>query len=407
MIHYTLGIYIFRFFIFVASFANPKAKKWILGRRNIFEKLSAAKISSQNHVVWIHCASLGEFEQARPVIEEIKKTYPKYKILLTFFSPSGYEIRKNYALADWVFYICLDTPTNAKKFIALTNPEIAVFIKYEFWYNHCKILNKNKIPIYSLSAIFRKNQYYFNWIRYLLPNPLRLFTNIFVQDIHSQILLKKIGINAIVVGDTRFDSVKTFLKNKKTLLEIERFKKNNFLLVVGSAWLEDIKIISEINFEKYSNLKIIIAPHLIDNETIKKISHCFKKPISCYSKGIIDDSKILIINNIGMLSSIYQYADIAYVGGAFGKGLHNILEPAVYGIPVLFGPRYYKFKEAIDLIQLKCSFSINSFASFENLLALFYYDNVEKNKTGAVCKNFVEKNTGATKLFLDTIKLKQ
>lgn len=405
MILYTIGIYIFGFFIRLTSIFNSKAKLWIVGRVDILKKLKLAKIAEQPYVIWFHCASLGEFEQARPVIEEIKKTHSKYKILLTFFSPSGYEIRKNYKLADWVFYICLDTKSNAKIFIELTNPMIAIFVKYEFWYNHIAELNYKNIPTYSLSAIFRKDQYFFSWKKYIIPNPLKLFTLIFVQDIDSQKLLKTINIDSTVIGDTRFDSVKTFLTNKKSLTDIEKFKDKNFLLVVGSAWQEDIDLISQIDYSQFPKFKIIIAPHLIDNETIEKISNAFSTKCYRYSEGGFENAKILIIDNIGMLSSIYQYADLAYIGGAFGSGLHNILEPAVYGIPVIFGENYQKFNEAIALIKLKGAFSIKNYYELEKRIKSFYFDEIERINTGEICSTYVEQNSGATALFLEKINL--
>lgn len=406
MILYTIGIYIFGFFIRIASLFNPKAKLWIDGRTDIFENLKQENIAKQSDVIWFHCASLGEFEQARPVIEEIKRTYSKYKILLTFFSPSGYEIRKNYKLADWVFYICLDTKSNAETFIELTNPMIAIFVKYEFWYNHIAELNNKNIPTYSLSAIFRKEQYFFNWKKYLIPSPLKFFNHVFVQDVDSQKLLNTINTDSTVIGDTRFDSVKTFLTNKKKLPEIKEFKSNNFLLVVGSAWQEDIDLICQIDLTEFPKFKIIIAPHLIDNETIVKIENSFSITCYRYAKGDFENAKILIIDNIGMLSSIYQYADLAYVGGAFGSGLHNILEPAVYGIPVIFGENYQKFNEAIALIKQRGAFSIKNSNELEKRIKSFYFDEINRINTGEICSTYVEQNTGATALFLEKINLK-
>lgn len=405
MVLYTIGIYIFGIFIHFASFFNLKAKLWVDGRKNIFKAIEAAKINTHKNVIWIHCASLGEFEQARPVIEEIKNKQLDYKILLTFFSPSGYEIRKNYSLADWVFYLSLDTKLNAQTFLKLTTPCVAIFVKYEFWFRHIFELKKNNILTYSLSAIFRKNQYYFTWKKYVLPNPLKLFTKIFVQDIASQHLLKSINIDSVVIGDTRFDRVTSIAANKKTLPEIEQFKASAFLLVIGSAWIEDIEVFSKLNFAKFPNLKIIIAPHNIDDETIKTISEIMALPVSKYSESNFTKANILIIDNIGMLSSIYQYADLAYIGGAFGKGLHNILEAATYGIPVIFGKEYQKFNEAKDLIDLKGAFSIQSSNELENIIDLFYKTETARNIAGGICIQYIEENKGATSRFLDKIKL--
>ncbi|TAG59525.1 MAG: 3-deoxy-D-manno-octulosonic acid transferase [Cytophagales bacterium] len=402
MILYQIGIAIFGFLIKCNSFFNPKARLWIKGRKGIFEKLKNTNFDNSNLKIWFHCASLGEFEQARPIIEKIKKDNQNYRILLTFFSPSGYEIRKNYSLADWIFYLPLDTIKNANEFVKITNPTIAIFIKYEFWHNYIFTLHKNKIPVFSVCAIFRKNQYYFNFKKYFLPNPLPLFSHIFVQNEISQKLLLSTDIKSTVCGDTRFDRVSELANNVINLPKIEKFKENKKLLIIGSAWLEDIKVIFNDKNEILKDLKIIIAPHEIDTHSVSKIASILTLDYGLFTKN--DFSKpILIIDSIGLLNQMYQYADVAYVGGAFGKGLHNILEAATYGVPVVFGKNYQKFQEAIDLVCLKGAVSVENEIHLNDIFNTWFLEDNKRVEAGKIAKKYVLSNIGSVEIIYDKI----
>ena len=347
---YNIGIRIFGFIIYLAAFFNPKAKQWVNGRKNILEKLEPADY-------WFHCASLGEFEQGRPIIEAIKKQTPNKKILLSFFSPSGYEVRKNYHFADQVCYLPLDSPKNAKTFIKNVNPETAIFIKYEFWYNYLIQLDKKGVKSYVASSIFRKEQLFFKWYGVWFKNILKTINHFFVQNQESKDLLASIDIKeSSISGDTRFDQVIQHVKQVKSIPLIEAFKGNQQLIVCGSTWPKDEELILK-TAQKYTNLKWLIAPHNIQNS--KNLARQSKGIL--YSEATTDNIKkhsILIIDNIGMLSNIYQYANVSYIGGGFDSGIHNILEAAAFGCPTLFGPKHHKFKEAIDLIKLGGSKSI-------------------------------------------------
>ncbi len=342
---YNLGIRLYGFSIFLAGFFNEKAKKWRTGRNEIFSKLSEAFQSQVEPLAWFHCASLGEFEQGRPVIEAFRKKFPQYKILLTFFSPSGYEARNDYKEVDYVFYLPLDTPANAKKFIEIVKPAIAIFVKYDFRINILSALKNKNIPSFIISAKFRNDQYFFKstggWFRKQLLN----YNTLFLQDEGSEILLKKYGINNIVVcGDTRFDRVINIAQQPYSNTLIEKFKNNQILWICGSTWEEDEKII----FPIFQNLirtgqkiKLLIIPHEVSEERIKSIESNYSMTLR-YSEATennIHAANVMILDMMGLLSYLYRYGDIAYVGGGFGKGIHNLHEASVYGIPVLFGPR--------------------------------------------------------------------
>ncbi len=403
MLLYQLGIGIYGILIRFFSLFNTKAKIWIKGRSNIFENLKNCNFQNHKKIIWFHCASLGEFEQARPLIEFFKKNHQDIKILLTFFSPSGYEIRKNYALADWIFYLPLDTKANAHQFVEIINPRLVIFVKYEFWYNYINQLHKLKIPTYSIAAIFRKNQYYFNLVGNILPNPLYLFTHIFVQNNKSKQLLKSLKIEATIAGDTRFDRVVDIAKSNNLKPEIEIFKSNKKLLIIGSAWPEDIKIIFNRENEIITKIKVLIAPHNIDGASINSIINLLPKDVGYYSKKQFD-KPILILDNIGMLNDIYKYADITYIGGAFGKGLHNILEAAIHAKPIVFGPKYTKFQEAIDLIALKGAVSIKDNASLNHILKHWLENSVEAKMAGNANQSYVHENIGAVQKIYNHIK---
>lgn len=402
---YNILLRIYQLLISLVAPFNKKASLWIEGRRNYFNVLQSTMYKNTAPIIWFHSASLGEFEQSRPLIEEIKKQYPQYNILLTFFSPSGYEIRKNYELADYVMYLPLDTAYNARKFIRVTNPKMAFFAKYEFWYHYVSELHKKNIPIISFSAIFRKDQIFFKPYGGLYRKLLKKYSKIFVQNNESISLLKSINISqSEIAGDTRFDRVAAICKNAKKFPTIEIFKGSKHLLVVGSSWEKDINVLIDLINAPGNDIKVIIAPHEIDQSTITSIEKKLTKKYIRYS-NLNEESaplyNVLIIDNIGMLSALYQYADYAYVGGAFGKGLHNILEPATFGLPIFFGPKYEKFQEAKDLVNLGSAFSIKNTQELMVKFNEVYSNERTREKIIKNTKNYVAQNTGATKKILD------
>lgn len=405
---YTVGIQVYALIIKIFSLFNPKARHFINGRKAIFEQIAARIESTQKHI-WFHFASLGEFEQGRPVLEKLKDKYPQKKIVVTFFSPSGYEIRKNYALAD-VFYLPLDSKSNAKRFIEAINPELAIFTKYEFWHYYFKELHDRAIPLYLISGIFRPDQAFFKWYGGFYRNILSFVTYFFVQNEESETLLKSIGINKVTInGDTRFDRVFENAQTPKKLALIEQFIGNSPTLICGSTWPEDENLISALP-EKYPDWKFIIAPHEIHDSHIESIEKQFPAGslrFSVFSSQLNADhseipartAQVLIIDNIGMLSSLYQYGKVAYIGGGFGAGIHNTLEAAAFGLPVIFGPKYDKFQEAKDLIALGAAKTIVTeievIKAFEELM------NNENAATAA--KKYVEDKKGATDQIISMI----
>ncbi|PWK26787.1 3-deoxy-D-manno-octulosonic-acid transferase [Arcicella aurantiaca] len=410
---YNLSIYAYQFIIWLVSPFNQKAKLWIEGRKDgiqfpLFDvglETSEHQISNieNRKTAWFHCASLGEFEQGRPVIEQFKKTFPDYKILLTFFSPSGYEIRKNYEGADFICYLPSDTPTNAREFIEKVNPSIAFFVKYEFWYNYLHILQEKQIPVVSFSAIFRENQLFFKWYGGFHRNILKYFSHIFVQNQSSLNLLQNIGIqNVSIGGDTRFDRVQQIANARKELPIIKTFKNEKPLLIVGSCWQQDFEVLLPFLNKFEEELKIIIAPHEIHDAEIESWRKALEGQTVRYSeieskKVDLQTANCLIIDNIGMLSSLYQYADFAWIGGAYGKGLHNILEAATFGLPIFFGNEIYKkFQEAVDLEQLGGAKAIANTAEFEqNFVQLYKDSTLRQNKTNII-RQYVQENLGGT-----------
>jgi len=374
------------------------------GRKNIFDRLRAELQSQDSKIIWFHCSSLGEFEQGRPVIEKLKSQNPGFKFLLTFFSPSGYEIRKDYKGVDWVFYLPLDSKKNAKTFFDIVNLALAVFVKYDYWYYYLNECKKRKIPLLLISGIFRKEQPFFKWYGNLHRNMLNCFTHFFVQDKESLQLLQSINIkNATVAGDTRFDRVSEIAENFTPIEAIEKFCSGLPVLVAGSTWSEDEKLIKDAT-ANFPDLKIIIAPHEIHKEHINQLKSFFPDAV-LYSQlrvqspeAIISDH--LIIDNIGMLSKLYHYSTIAYVGGGFNKGIHNTIEAAVYGNPVLFGPNYKKFKEAIGLIENGGGICITSSNELSTILQKFISDKTALGLSGKNSFDFVKQNKGATEKIL-------
>lgn len=402
---YSLGLRFYYLLILLASLFNNKARLWIKGRKGIFDKIQK-QVKSENNLFWFHTSSLGEFEQGRPLIEALKNKNNSIKILLTFFSPSGYENRKNYKTADYIFYMPPDSKKNARQFINLIQPSKAFFIKYEFWYHYLNQLKKNNIPVYLISANFRQKQIFFKWYGGWFRKMLYKFAHIFVQNKKSEQLLKNIGLDNITIsGDTRFDRVAEIAKQAKRIEIAEKFKQDNSIIIGGSTWDKDEEIIIEFINTSQRKTKYIIAPHEIHESNIQRIIKSINKPVISYSSASINnvnDFQVLIIDNIGMLSSLYRYADIAYIGGGFGVGIHNILEAATFGLPVVFGPNYKKFQEAVDLVESGGAFSVDSYENlqirFENLL-----ENIETNKAGKISKEYVLNNQGATSKILNEI----
>jgi 3-deoxy-D-manno-octulosonic-acid transferase len=358
--------------------------------------------------LWFHAASLGEFEQGRPLIEAIRKRHPQYKILLTFFSPSGYEVRKNYAGADVVCYIPFDIKHLAKRFIRIVNPKMAFFIKYEFWRNFLDELHRRGVPTYSVSSIFRKDQIFFKWYGGNYRSVLGDFDRLFVQNESSKELLKGIGVtNVDVVGDTRFDRVITIRDDARPVEIAETFKNGSRVIVAGSTWEPDEEILIQM-FNSRPDLKMIIAPHVISEEHIERIISKLRRPFVRYSQvneHSLAEKDCLIIDNYGMLSSIYRYGEIAYIGGAFGTGLHNTLEAAVYGVPVIFGPDYRRFQEAGGLIENGGAFSIKSGEELEALMNRLLSDEAFLADSGARAGAYVTGNAGASEKVLKYIGL--
>jgi len=404
---YNIFLLFFRSGITIASLWNHKARLWLNGRKNVFEKLESEIGSFKSDIIWIHCSSLGEFEQGRPVIEKIKTEYPGYRLLLTFFSPSGYEIRKNYQGVDWVFYLPLDSKTNAGKFLDIVNPALVVFVKYEYWYYYLSLCKKRSIPLLMVSAIFRKSQPFFKWYGGLYRNMLKCFFHFFVQDEDSKILLQNLKIkNVTIAGDTRFDRVIDVRQSFKPLPEIDHFCGSSKIFVAGSTWPNDEKIISVLS-SCFPELKIIIAPHEIHEEHLHSLNEIFPDAMlysqlkNNYSPS--SNSHCLIIDNIGMLSKLYHYASITYIGGGFDKGIHNVLEAAVFGKPVIFGPGFEKFKEAKELIKSGGGFSIISKEELSSIVKKLLDENDFLLTSSSASKNYVFNNKGASDKILHFI----
>jgi 3-deoxy-D-manno-octulosonic-acid transferase len=400
---YNLSVRIYFLLIYIASLFNKKAKLWISGRKGIFEKIEK-KVKKEDSIIWFHCASLGEFEQGRPVIEKLKQN-KKYKILLTFFSPSGYEVRKNYSGADYVFYLPIDTPANAKHFVSLINPKAVFFVKYEFWFNYIREVKNSHIPFFVISANFRKNQHFFAWYGTWFRKQLMGITHIFVQNKESKELLNSAGIEQVTVsGDTRFDRVADITKQVKDFPVIKKFCRGSEIFIAGSSWQPDEEIITRLINSEKTNYKFIIAPHMVDKPHIASLVDKIKKGhVVLYSEADEDNvmyAKVLVIDCIGILSHVYQYGKIAYIGGGFGNGIHNILEAATFGMPVIFGPKYHKFREAIDLIKVGGAFSISNEAGLMNIVLKLCNEPDYLKQTAQIAKNFVQSNIGASNIIL-------
>ena len=413
----------------IAAPFNDKAKLFCKGRKGLLARI-VQTVKSDAPIVWFHASSVGEFEQARPIIEWYKANAPQYKILLTFFSPSGYELRKNYDLADWVFYLPIDTASNARRFVEAVKPKKAIFIKYEFWYNYLTALKRFGTEVYIVSAIFRSNQPFFKWYGSLFRKMLGTYEHLFVQDENSAALLAGVGVkeNVTISGDTRFDRVYKITQSSKNLPLVDAFVKvpqsaNNLILVAGSSWPPDEALIARI-LENFSKIRLVVAPHEIGKDHIAAIERTFSiyNPVrytqlnerfvnsaegSEEREAIckqLSGSRVLVIDCIGILSSVYKYGHVAYIGGGFGVGIHNILEAATYGMPIIFGPNYKKFKEAKDLISLGGATSIENCSDLYDITNKFVNNRSVITEKGAICKKYVMSNIGATQKVVSTIE---
>jgi len=396
---YNISVLFYFLAIRIASVFNEKARLWLMGRRGVFKELESA-FEGSSETAWFHCASLGEFEQGRPVMEKYRVKYPDHKIVVTFFSPSGYEIRKNYELADHICYLPIDSKKNAARFLSIVNPKMVFFVKYEFWLHYIKAIKNRGIPLFLISGVFRKDHVFFKAYGGLFRQLLNCFSHFFVQDENSKKLLSSIGINNCeVTGDTRFDRVCETAENIEGIPAIEQFKGNNQILIAGSTWPADEEVLFDFINSSKSELKYIIAPHEVKEENINRIMNSLSVKTIRYSKTDdqpLQDFKVLIIDNIGMLSMLYQYGRIAYIGGAFGKNVHNILEAAVFGIPVIYGPNYLKFKEAIDLVEKGGAFSVKSSDDFRERMEFILADPYIARIAGEVSRVFIQGSRGAT-----------
>jgi len=387
----------------ISSLWNSKARKWVGGRKSLLSEIEAQVKGDK--IAWFHCSSLGEFEQGRPVLEGFKQKHPDYKMLLTFFSPSGYEVRKNYKEADWVFYLPADTQDKARKFVEIVQPKIAVFVKYDFWFNFLQTLHDKHIPIVYISAVFRSDQYFFKSKGKWFLEKLKMVDHFFVQDKDSLRILLKNGIeNAMAVGDTRFDRVMQIAKNPNKFPVIEKFKGDKKLIIAGSTWPRDELMMKVLTTKRGTEFKYLIAPHEIEDKRIEELMESIELPSIRFSEATeenVENKDVLIIDSIGHLAHIYQYADLAFIGGGFDKGIHNILEAAAFGVPVIFGPNYKKFQEATDLINAGGAYEVYAFRNINHKLNDLFFEEEKLNAIKQTVANFMAERTGASKAILE------
>ena len=397
---YNFGIFFYGLIVRCFSLFNPKARLFVNGRKNLFEQIGNVINPKEKHV-WFHFASLGEFEQGRSVLEKIRQEYPSKKIVITFFSPSGYEIRKDYALVEGVFYLPLDTHSNALRLVKAINPEIAVFTKYEYWHHYFKALQQAKVPLFIISGIFRPDQIYFKFYGAFYRDILKKVTHFFVQNKESESLLASVGLkNVSIAGDTRLDRVAANAATPKALPLIEAFCAGKRVCVAGSSWLADEQLLATLP-DRYTDWKFIIVPHETDEKRIAEVESLFPAATRFSKLSPNQESaQVMIIDHVGMLSALYQYADIAYIGGGFGVGIHNTLEAAAFGIPVIFGPKYQKFQEAKDLLRTGAASSISTAAELHTAFDSLK-NNHEAGQSGAA---YVAASKGATDLIFTALK---
>jgi 3-deoxy-D-manno-octulosonic-acid transferase len=400
---YNFGIFLFGFLLKLAGLFNEKARQWVEGREDLFVRLAVVLKDvnrDKNPVVWFHAASLGEFEQGRSVIEAYRVSWPESRIILTFFSPSGYEVRKKYEPADWVFYLPLDTPGNSRRWVDIVRPSRAIFIKYDFWFNILRELKLHQIPVYYISVKFRHQQHFFRWYGGWFRRQLDAVTWFFAQNNESVELLQSIGKrNVTLTGDTRFDRVYAISANRQPFPLVEQFAGNNKVFVCGSTWKEDDLLLLPLINRADPGLKFIIAPHETSPERIKFIIERIEQSVIRYSElnsANAGQARILLIDSVGILAQLYQFAALAYVGGGFGAGLHNIQEPVTFGVPVFFGPKYDKFKEAVDLVQQGGVFCVNTSEELISKTDAILADPIGYKHLSDICRQYVDKNRGAT-----------
>ncbi|MER3499566.1 MAG: 3-deoxy-D-manno-octulosonic acid transferase [Chitinophagaceae bacterium] len=410
LLFYNIFLWLYKMGIYAASLWNKKAAKWIAGRKNIFQKIEN-NINTDRPVIWFHCASLGEFEQGRPLMEKLRKEYSQHSIVLSFFSPSGYEVRKNYAGADYVFYLPYDSKKNAARLLNLLKPALVVFVKYDLWYYYLYETGKRNIPLLLVSSVFRRQQSFFKWHGAIQRRMIRFFTHIFVQNEESKLLLKKAGIEKCSVGsDTRFDRVAEIAEQFRPIAEIEKFLNGKKAIVAGSTWKEDELQLHKISSSVFATgCKLIIAPHEIDESNLSYIQSLFPNAVlfSCLQKEAAH-ANCLVIDNIGMLAQLYKYAWVSYVGGGYTKdGVHNVLEPAVYGKPVVFGPNYSKYREAIDLVKSKAAFSFSDAQQLQEILNSLLNNQQLYATAATAAGDYVKKNKGATEKIIAWIQAKR
>ena len=406
MFIYNICIALYARLVGLVGVWNEKARQWAEGRKGIFFRMQQS-IKPSDKIVWIHVASLGEFEQGRPIIEQIRKQGLDYKILVTFFSPSGYEIRKNYNGADYIFYLPADTPRNVKRFLDIVNPEIAIFVKYEFWLNYLAELKRRKVRTFVISSIFRKNSIFFKWYGAKWRKALESFEKMFVQNEESKALLSSIGFeNVVVAGDTRFDRVAELAQAVKPIELIERFKQQSRLFVAGSTWGPDEEILQEL-INCNPDIKFVVAPHEMDEGRIQKIIAATKagavRYTRCDEKTDFSNTQVLILDTIGILSSVYSYATWSYIGGGFGVGIHNTLEAATFALPIAFGPNYLKFKEACDMVALGAATKVESTEDLKAWFEPLRDDAEHLKRVSATAKSYTLQNQGATKMIMQTL----
>lgn len=403
---YDICMVLYAWIVAAISPWNSKAKLWTKGRRNIFDRMSK-QISKEDRIVWMHVASLGEFEQGRPVLEEIRKHYPEYKILLTFFSPSGYEVRKNYAGADYIYYLPADTPRNVERFLEIAHPEIAIFVKYEIWHNYLRKLKARGTRTFLISAIFRRNSIFFRSYGFWWRQSLDCFEQMFVQNEESRELLHEIGFdNVIVAGDTRFDRVAALAKAAPKIDLVERFKGEHRLFVAGSTWGPDEDILQRL-IDNNPDIKFLIAPHEMDEARIEKIIANSKHGAVRYTRRQEDTDlsavQVFILDTVGLLAGAYSYATWSYIGGGFGVGIHNTLEAATFGLPIAFGPNYQKFKEARDMVALGAATKVESADELEAWFKPLRDDAAHLAHTSTIARDYTTKNQGATPLIMQVV----
>jgi len=403
---YNSAIALYTAAIRLASLWHGKARLWCEGRKGLFERMAAA-VSPSDRVVWVHAASLGEFEQGRPIIERIRCEHPEYKILLTFFSPSGYEIRKNYAGADYIFYLPADTPCNVRRFLDIAHPEVAIFIKYEFWINMLSELRRRSVRSYVVSAIFRRNSVFFRPYGGLWRQALETFDTLFVQNVESKALLAEIGFdNVAVAGDTRFDRVAQIAAAAQRVDRVERFRGRKPLFVAGSTWEPDEAILVPL-INANPDLKFVVAPHEMDESRIERLAGAVRggavRYTQCTDDTVFDGIQLLILDTVGILSSVYGSARWAYIGGGFGVGIHNTLEAATFGLPIAFGPNYAKFREARDMVSLGCAHSVADAEALAEWFAPLRDDDAAWERASRTAREYTLKNQGATAIVLRSV----